>query len=141
MRVSRAIPPYKSNNKTNLQFCVKKSGVYIIYKNGVARYIGYSETNLYATILHHFTQWRDKRQVRVTYVDQLKHNDFTVRVVLCTPARARKLEKALIVKYKPKDNPDKLRGYELSKGELQAQEQFETTRVSDIKGLYEYDPF
>ena len=129
MKVTRTFSPYKADGKRNITGLKKKSGVYLIYKNDKLRYIGYSETDLYTTMYHHFTEWNDKTQVRVTYVNQLKHNDFKVRIVLCPPSKAAKLERALIIKHKPIDNPDKLRGYTATKAEEKALDEYNTSPV------------
>lgn len=89
----------------------KKPGVYLIKVNGELSYVGYSSTNVYKTILRHFQSWEDRYQVRVTYP---KASYVTARIVYTsTGAQAAQLEKALIIKYKPKDNPNKLEQYEL----------------------------
>lgn len=83
-----------------------KAGVYMIYKDGILMYVGMSSNNLYRTMYHHFHQWHSK-QVRVTYnPDEVK-----VRVIYCTPLQADRLEKALIIKYKPIGNPNKYEQY------------------------------
>ena len=68
-----------------------------------------STTDLYTTCLRHFQNWEDTKQIRVTYPKQ----GYKIRVVLCTKLQAVKLERALIVKYKPKDNPNKYLNYTL----------------------------
>ncbi len=125
---SRFISPYNANGSTNMDFCKGHAGVYIIKKKGSndISYIGYSATNLYKTVLRHFQSWDDKRQVRISY--KYKH-DYVVRIIITTPARAEKLEKALIIYYKPKDNPDKLRLYAPTKGENDIYNEFEAAPV------------
>lgn len=61
----------------------------------------------------HFQRWNDPTQVRVIY----NPNDpgIKVRVIYTTAARSKKLEKALILKYQPKDNPEKYNSYVLDK--------------------------
>jgi len=98
--------PYRVENgikKTvfNIRF---RAGVYMIYKNGSLSYIGFSGTDVYKTMYRHFQSWKDKRQIRITY-DPAK---VKVRVIYCrTYDQADRLEKALILKHKPKDNPNK----------------------------------
>lgn len=104
MRVFRRNAPYSANGKTNFLYTQNKAGVYIIYKNGVPVYVGMSGYNVYKTMYRHFQSWKDNSQVRVTYS---KLNGITCRVILCTKEQASRLEKALILKYKPKDNPNK----------------------------------
>lgn len=135
MKVSRFISPYSATGKTNIGFTKDKAGVYIITKNGRIVYIGYSATNLYSTILRHFQEWNDKRATRVTYYDQMQRNDFKVRTIIATADRAAKLEKALILKFKPKDNTDKLKGYILNRYEEKALEDYEYTPVATMKQL------
>ena len=100
----RSKAPY-TNGKTNFRYTSKKSGVYLIYKNDVLRYVGMSKTDVYKTMYRHFQSWNDPTQVRTTYNGKSK--DIRCRVVLCTPAQAVRLEKMLILKHKPKDNPNK----------------------------------
>ncbi len=97
-------PPY-TGNQTNFRYTAGKSGVYLIYRDSKPAYIGMSKTNVYRTMYRHFQSWDDPLQKRVTYSKRSK--SITVRVVLCTPLQAHNLEKALIKKYKPKDNPNK----------------------------------
>ena len=106
----RRTAPYHANGKTkfNIQ---NRSGVYMIYKNDELRYIGFSGTNLYKTLYLHFQSWEDKNQIRVTYK---RLSGITVRVIYTnTSAQAMNLERALIVKLKPKDNPNKYEEYVL----------------------------
>jgi len=115
MKVSRtkARPPYDAKGNTNFP---KRGvpGVYLIYKNSKLRYIGFSATNVYRTMYRHFQTWNDNTQVRVTY-KQL--TGILVRVIYCSPTNAAKIERALIVKYRPQDNPEKLNNYILTPGE------------------------
>jgi len=78
-----------------------KPGVYMIYKNGVLRYVGFSKTNLYRTMYRHFVPWPDETQKRVVY---LNLKGIKCRVIYCDAVKAGNLEKALIIKLKPKDN-------------------------------------
>lgn len=68
--------------------------------------------DLYKTMYRHFQDWKSSNQTRVTY-SYLK--DITCRVILCTPKQAERLEKMLILKYKPKDNPMKYSRYKPTK--------------------------
>lgn len=107
---TRFAAPYKKNGRTNFpeQNC---PGIYIIKKDGQIRYIGYSASSVYKALYRHFQEWNDQRGERVTYK---RLAGITVRVVYCkSGAYAAKLERALIIKYRPVDNPDKLRGYQL----------------------------
>lgn len=102
----------KTNGKTNIRWADKKRGVYIIKENGKIIYVGYSRTNLYRTIMRHFQNWDDRRfeqehqTPRLTYANKIKRNRYTVRIVFADDNRAKKLEHALIKKYKPRDNQD-----------------------------------
>lgn len=100
----RVQTPYNNKGQTNFRYTDKKSGVYLIYKNGVLRYVGMSGYNVYKTMYRHFQSWKDETQVRTSYRN-LK--GFSCRVVLCSKSQAQKLEKMLILKYKPTDNPEK----------------------------------
>jgi excinuclease UvrABC nuclease subunit len=111
----RRCKPYQANGKTtfNVQ---NKPGVYMIYKDEEIVYIGFSGTNLYKTMYRHFQKWEDSNQIRVTY-SNLKN--ITVRVVYTiSKQHAFKLEKALIKKYKPKDNPSLYNDYEPTTADL-----------------------
>lgn len=87
-----------------------KPGVYIIKVNGKIRYIGYSASNVYKTLIRHFQSWEDRRQVRITYP---RAAYVTARVVYTNTGRqAAALERGLILKHKPEDNPNKYEEYE-----------------------------
>lgn len=90
-------------------YTAQRPGTYLIYRSGRLVYVGFSSYNVYKTLYRHFQSWQDPRQVRVTY-DKNDPN-IKVRVIYTTAARARKLEKAIIIKYQPKDNPDKYENY------------------------------
>jgi excinuclease UvrABC nuclease subunit len=103
MKKSKFVPVYDAPKKVcaTVRACVGKSGCYIVKKNNEIVYIGRSGSNLYKTIIRHFQDWKDNTQIRVTYPQSL---NYTIRVVLCTPVQSLILEKALILKHKPKDN-------------------------------------
>ena len=103
MKKSKFVSVYDAPKKVceTVRACINKSGCYIIKKNNDIVYIGRSGSNLYKTIIRHFQDWKDNTQVRVTYPQSL---NYTIRVVLCTPVQSLILEKALILKHKPKDN-------------------------------------
>lgn len=103
MKKSRWIDPYQKPGKTNARHTTGKSGVYLIRnKAGDIVYIGYSSSDLYKTMYRHFQSWTDRRQIRVTYSPK---GGFQVRVILCTPKQAAALERVLIAKIQPRDNP------------------------------------
>jgi excinuclease UvrABC nuclease subunit len=93
--------PYRDNK---IFYTAQLPGVYVIYKNEKIVYVGYSSYNVYKTLYRHFQSWYDETQKRIVY----SKNDprIKVRVVYCSPTKAKKLETALIFKHKPKDNPD-----------------------------------
>jgi len=102
----------KINKQLRLKPTGNQKGVYILKKNNEIVYIGFSGSNLYKTITRHFQSWEDKRQIRVTYS---KTENIKARIVYTsTAAQAAKLEKALILKYKPTDNPNKYEQYSLN---------------------------
>jgi hypothetical protein len=107
---SKLNPPYKNGKPF---YTAKQPGVYLIYKNSKLVYVGFSSYNVYKTMYRHFQRWNDPTQVRVIY----NPNDpgIKVRVIYTTAARSKKLEKALILKYAPKDNPEKYNSYVLDK--------------------------
>lgn len=135
----RRTRPYFANGKTafNIQ---NRPGVYLIYRGETIVYIGFSGSNLYKAMYRHFQQWRDSQQVRITY----DRNDpkITVRVVYTMNGhQAAKLERALIVKYSPKDNPQKYIEHQLTNADEQKLDQYRDTECSTI-ARYEGDiPF
>ena len=102
MKKTRYKEPYNKLGKTNFGFTENKSGVYLIKSKRTNKivYVGYSGSNLYKTMYRHFQSWIDETQTRVTY----NKTGYAVRVVFTTPKRASLLERALIIKYEPKDN-------------------------------------
>jgi len=109
MNASRFIPVFKQlpnegGTKYNLGFTKGKSGAYIIKENGKIVYVGYSTCDLYKTITRHFQSWNHPHQRVVTYANSINYNRYTIRVVFSSPTKAFKLERALIAKYRPRDN-------------------------------------
>ena len=104
--------PYKNGRPF---YTAKKSGVYLIFRNSTLRYVGYSGYNVYKTLYRHFQSWNDPTQIRSVYspTDQ----QIKVRVIYCNNSKAKKLESALIIKYQPIDNPDKLSNLIIDKNE------------------------
>lgn len=111
MKKFKYLPPYKASGKTNFPETQKKSGAYLIKENGKIVYVGMSGVNLYKTLYRHFQIWNHRHQPVVTYVHKLHRHKYTVRVILCTPKQAARLEKALILKYKPRDCREKYQLY------------------------------
>jgi hypothetical protein len=102
MKVLKFISPYTAQGKT--KFPERgKTGVYLIKENGKITYIGYSMSDLYKTMYRHFQVWNHRGQEVVSYNAQGNDN-YTVRVIYCTPQQAARLERYLISKHKPRDN-------------------------------------
>lgn len=129
---SRFKKAYNTQGKTNFPHTTKKSGVYLIMnkKNEIV-YIGFSGTNIYKTMYRHFQSWNDPTQVRATFPKK----GYKIRVVFTTPVKAHKLEKALILKYKPKGNPDKLKGYQLTPAEIKLEDDYFNTDPTNFENL------
>lgn len=123
MKVFKFWPPYQANGHTTFPETTNRSGVYLIREGEKLVYIGYSATNLYRTMYRHFQRWNHRGQEVVSYAGSSKR--YTVRVVLCTPAQAARLEKALIIKNRPRDNRDKYRGYKLDFQDKKTVDQYE----------------
>lgn len=122
MKRTRLLKPYKEDGSTTFP-ARQKRGVYLIYRvrllgEPVLRYVGFSGVDVYKALYRHFQAWNDRmadrgeRGERITYSPP---GSYRVRVVYTrTKAEAVELERALILKYRPTDNPDKLEGYELT---------------------------
>lgn len=105
----------KINTALQLNHAKRQNGVYLIKYNDAIVYIGYSAGSLYKTITRHFQSWKDRSQTRVTYP---QNEAYKVRVVFTrTGSQAAELERALILKYRPKDNPNKYENYLFTKDE------------------------
>jgi hypothetical protein len=74
-------------------------------------------------------------QARVSYSANKK--EYTVRIVLTTAERASGLERALIVKYKPRDNPNKLKLYDPTPVELDLLDEYEGAFTKTNKAMEE----
>jgi hypothetical protein len=137
LKTYRYVPVFDSlegeKAKFNLGFTKGKSGVYLIKENGVLVYVGFSGYDLYKTISRHFQVWNSKKQETVTYVNSRFWNDYTIRVVFLSPTKALKLEQALILKHKPRDN-----SYMLNLLEMDAKEAAKIERQLD-KAIEEYE--
>lgn len=107
MQKFRLQQPYNSRGKSNFRYTEGKSGIYMIYRNGVLRYVGMSRSNVYKTMHRHFQSWDDSTQIRISYPAKNSSSNYQCRVILCSPGKAEKLERLLILKYKPIDNPYK----------------------------------
>lgn len=99
----------KLNKKLGLHDGKKQIGVYMIYKDGAPVYVGYSGSQLYKTFTRHFQMWNDRSQQRVTYSQT---GQYKARIIFCNTARqAEALERAIILKINPRDNPNKYESY------------------------------
>lgn len=99
----RKAKPYKIiNGVKKTTFNIRNvPGVYLIYENDFLVYVGYSQSNLYKTMYRHFQSWKTSKQYRAVY----DADKILVRVIYTkTGTKAKKLETALIIKYKPRDN-------------------------------------
>lgn len=106
--VYKTIPTKTKNGKTNFSSFRGKPGVYLIAENGKIVYVGYSKSDVYMAMMRHFYSWEDQRVdgrvfERVSYVNKLKRNRYTARIVTTTPKRAEILEALLIKKHSPRD--------------------------------------
>ena len=109
MKASKFLSPYISNR---CRFTKKSPGVYMIKDDSVFSkivYVGMAKKNVYDTLYRHFQTWNDKRFERTVY----PKSGYWVRVIYCTASQVDKLERALIIKYKPNDNIDKYEHYSL----------------------------
>ncbi len=113
MKKTNFIPPYNYSGQTTFRAANKRSGVYLIKENSKLVYVGMSVSNLYRTLYRHFETWNHRSQQVVSYKDNLDKKKYTVRVVYCTPKQTVSLEKALIIKHKPRDNDNKYTQYKL----------------------------
>lgn len=125
---NKKITVYESPGVTNLKPFQNKSGVYLIYFKDETQpiYIGESGYNLYKTITRHFQSWTDG-QTRVTYPQT---SNYKVRIVTCSPSQAKKLERALIVKHNPRDNPNKYENYILNQADKNIVQEFREAEVA-----------
>lgn len=122
-RTSKQFPPYDKDGNCNLK-TNSGGGVYIIREkypfNNRVVYVGKSHESLKKTLYRHFQQWNDKRSAtgkkwqifeRVTYHGQPIYK-FSVQICFVNDKAAiDALEQALIFKFKPRDNKQKLNFY------------------------------
>jgi hypothetical protein len=131
MKKFKFLPPYTDKGKCNFPEAKERSGIYIIKENAKIVYVGESGYNLYKTLYRHFQRWNHKYQEVVTYAAKLKQNKYTVRLVFCTAKQAIALEKALIIKYNPRDNEQKYKNYQLDFYDNKALENYNKTEQTD----------
>lgn len=140
LKRTRLLKPYKEDGSTTFP-ARHLPGVYLIYKGGtflgepVLRYVGYGARDVYKALYRNFQEWNDKqasrgeRGERITYATP---GAYRVRVIYCrTASQARELEKALILKHQPPDNPDKLEGYKLTPAGRTMASQAEAAEFTD----------
>lgn len=150
MKRTRRQPPYTEDGSTAFP-ARHLPGVYLIYKEASAsafgksapelRYVGYGGRDVYKALYRHFQVWNDRqvqlgeRSERTVYRIR---KGITVRVVYCRTAReAMELEKALILKHRPTDNPDKLELYEITEdGEALASEAASAEWVENLEAPF-----
>lgn len=108
MRSSKYVAPYV-NGRTTFP-TRKRPGVYLIRYRGALRYVGYSRVDVYKALYRHFQQWDDRSRAykRATYP-----RTATVRLIYCNAAQAARLERALILKHQPTDNPNQYEAWEI----------------------------
>ncbi|MCX6265869.1 MAG: hypothetical protein NTW16_00725 [Bacteroidetes bacterium] len=129
MKKYKFLAPYKKSGKTTFRATVGRAGVYLIKENGRLVYVGMSAKNLYRTLYRHFEKWHHSTQEVVTYVSKLKRNNYSVRVVLCTPSQADRLERALIVRHQPRDNENKFSQYTLTMADDKAIDNYNNLQI------------
>jgi hypothetical protein len=108
MKKTKTFKPYTKEGRCTLQPKQgERPGVYFIYKDAKPVYVGHSQSNIYKTMYRHFQSWEDQQR-RVTYKNL---SGITCRIIFCPASKATILEEACILKYKPKDNEQKLQLY------------------------------
>jgi hypothetical protein len=116
MKKSKWIDPYFKNSRGTATPSIRdcwtcaQAGVYLIRhkQSGAVVYIGSSTTQLKKTIYRHFQTWTDKQQSTGRSFERKvypKFGHYELRFFKCTAAQALKIEKFLIIKHQPKDNP------------------------------------
>lgn len=110
---TRLKAPYNTSGRTNFP-ARGVAGVYLIYKGGTLRYVGFSGSDVYKALYRHFETWNDRRGTRGPRM-VYDRNTCTVRVVYTNrPGQAAELERALILTRHPSDNHDKLELYRVT---------------------------
>ena len=124
-------------------------GCYLIYRESdditgptyQLRYVGYSGKDVYKALYRHFQTWNDRQVDRGERSERIVYkvrSDIRVRVIYCrSAAQASELEKALILKYRPKDNHDKLALLELTDdGKAMASDAMEAEFVENMEAPF-----
>ena len=130
------LPPYKKNGKTTFPELKGRHGVYLIKEDGKIVYIGHSCKHLYKVVYRHFQKWTEASLItgnwlyHTTYKRKMKRHHYTVRIVLTnTCAQAERLERALIIKYQPRDNRQKYDDYKLDLTDKKLVKSYEDNKV------------
>lgn len=111
--VHKASAPYNKEGKTTFNIR-NKPGVYLIYKKTASgrqalKYVGFSRSDVYKALYRHLQEWKDPSQTRITFK---QYNNLLVKVIYCRSGEiAKKLEGALILKYKPIRNINKYKDF------------------------------
>ncbi len=114
-------------------------GIYFIKNTaGEIVYIGYSSYNTEKTLFRHFQDWNDRQQERITYDGR---RNYKARIISSTAARAAAVEKMLILKHRPKDNPMKYKAYKFSDHEKRTIKTVLKEQKKDFTGIDTTDPF
>lgn len=111
MKRTRLVPPYGASGRTTFP-ARERTGVYLVFRGGALHYVGFSGSDVYKALYRHFEQWNDasRERKRATFP---RGGTTRVRVVYTDSAeQAARLETALIVRYRPPGNVDKLQAYE-----------------------------
>lgn len=110
---TRLVSPYTAEGRTVFP-ARQRSGVYLIFRAGVLRYVGFSGVDVYKALYRHFQVWNDDSRDRPRAVYP-KGGGTKVRVIYTNgPRQAARLEQALILRFRPPDNPDKLLSLDLT---------------------------
>lgn len=131
MKKFKFLAPSKAPGKTAFPETQNRSGCYVIKENNKIVYVGMSGRNLYKTLYRHFEHWSHKLQEVITYKTRLTKHKYTVRVILCTPGQAARLERLLILKHNPRDNDLKYSGYQLTAFDEKLYETYEAAPVRE----------
>lgn len=117
---------------------IKSPGIYFIKNTtGEICYIGFSGYNVEKTLFRHFQDWNDKHE-RITYDGR---RNYKARIITTTKAKAAVIEKVLILKYRPKDNPLKYHAYKFSEHEKRTAKSVLKEQKKDFTGIDTTDPF
>lgn len=121
--------PYLPNGRTRFNLRGVPA-VYIIFEKSEIVYIGCGRDG-YKTFYRHFQKWIDRTQYRATF--DKKNPNIKVRLIYCrTFDQAKKIETALILKYRPEDNVNTFENFEPDEKEKQIINLITRAPVNDI---------